>query len=149
MQHYSDELKAKMLTEFKQKQSVTTLLKQYIISRTTIDENINPKKNCVTLFTNISNSTIQSDLIQAITIKRPHQKKANIYQNRFVSNQEFKCDCFFLLYLAFHLFPKYVSHFASFKKQLKTITKHNKYTEKQDKIKKSPIVVTNKMFRLQ
>ncbi|GEM_PF-3678348 len=58
MQHYSDELKAKMLTEFKQKQSVTTLLKQYIISRTTIDENINSKKNCVTLFTNISNSTI-------------------------------------------------------------------------------------------
>ncbi len=36
MQHYSDELKAKMLTEFKQKQSVTTLSKQYIISRTTI-----------------------------------------------------------------------------------------------------------------
>ena len=25
----------------------------------------------------------------------------------------------------------------------------NKYTEKQDKIKKLPIVVTNKMFRLQ
>ena len=36
MQHYSDELKAKILTEFKQKQSVTTLSKQYIISRTTI-----------------------------------------------------------------------------------------------------------------
>ena len=97
----------------------------------------------MTLFTNISNSTIQSDLIQATTIKRPHQKKANIYQNRFVSNQEFKCDCFFLLYLTFHLFSKYVSHFASSKKQLKHITKHNKYTEKQDIIKKLPIVVTN------
>lgn len=36
MQHYSDELKAKILTEFKQKQSVTTLSKQYTISRTTI-----------------------------------------------------------------------------------------------------------------
>lgn len=36
MQHYSDVLKAKILTEFKQKQSVTTLSKQYIISRTTI-----------------------------------------------------------------------------------------------------------------
>ena len=36
MQHYSDELKAKILTEFEQKQSVTTLSKQYIISRTTI-----------------------------------------------------------------------------------------------------------------
>ena len=92
--------------------------------------------NCVRLFTNISNSTIQSDLIQAITIKRPHQKNANIYQNRFVSNQEFKCDCFFLLYLAFHLFPKYVSHFVSSKKQLKHITNHNKYTAKQDIIKK-------------
>ena len=32
--------------------------------------------------------------------------------------------------------------------QLKHITKHNKYTEKQDIIKKLPIVVTNKMFRL-
>ena len=30
MQHYSDELKAKILTEFKQKQSVTTLSKQYM-----------------------------------------------------------------------------------------------------------------------
>lgn len=29
-----------------------------------------------------------------------------------------------------------MSHFASSKKQLKHITKHNKYTEKQDRIKK-------------
>ena len=36
MQHYSDELKAKILTEFKQKQSVTILSKQYIISLSTI-----------------------------------------------------------------------------------------------------------------
>ena len=36
MQHYSDELKAKILTELKEKQSVTTLSKQYIISRNTI-----------------------------------------------------------------------------------------------------------------
>lgn len=42
-----------------------------------------------------------------------------------------------------------MSHFDSSKKQLKHITKHNKYTEKQDRIKKLPIVVTNKMFRLQ
>lgn len=42
-----------------------------------------------------------------------------------------------------------MSHFASFKKQFKHITKHNKYTEKQEIIKKLPIVVTNKMFRLQ
>ena len=36
MQHYSDELKAKILTELKEKQSVTTLSKQYIISSNTI-----------------------------------------------------------------------------------------------------------------
>lgn len=43
---------------------------------------------------------------------------------------------FFLLYLTFHLFPKYVSHFVSSKKQLNHITNHNKYTAKQDIIKK-------------
>ena len=36
MHHYSYELKAKILTEFKQKQSVTILSKQYIISLSTI-----------------------------------------------------------------------------------------------------------------
>lgn len=45
MQHYSDELKAKILTELKQKQSVTILSKQYFISRNTIYRWLKETKN--------------------------------------------------------------------------------------------------------